>query len=537
MLQFSNPAALWILALIIPVILLYLLKRKRQDRIVPSTLLWKQVLDDTQAYTPFQKLRSNLLLLLQILIIVIFTALMAQPYFAGVTRHSRKWILILDHSASMEALDDKPNRFEAARKKIRETLSSIPPVDEVMLVSVASEASILQNFTLSHDAIERRLNELNTDDVAADWNQVLLVLKPLLRDSPKPGLWIASDFANFPSDRMGVLRFNPLPVGKTNDNIGITHAAIEASPQSLQEQLLYFQVKNFSSQQRSAEMQVQSNNDPLDAFEFLLQPNGIAEKTIRITITAPTQLKILLKPEDSFPIDNDFVLLTKPKAKVPVRLEIASPFLKHALEVLPAITTTLNGGIKISESMQSEPGIYFLSGRGDRMSSIVQWNQASAPMRFIDAGLWRISNYQVFAIPSGAQSLIETSEGSVGYMEDAGAKRRILLGFKIEDSNLPLLAGFPIFMANALNWIEEGIHPQMPTRTNRVFRKEGEILSRASYVNFADENESDLTPGKVESSSAQDSQITMVRQDFSTWFLLALLGVVMLEWWAFHHRG
>src|SRR6185295_8225811 len=108
MLQFSNPAALWILALIIPVILLYLLKRKRQDRIVPSTLLWKQVLEDTQAYTPFQKLRSNLLLLLQILIIVLFTALMAQPYFASLAKHSRKWILIIDHSASMEASDEKP---------------------------------------------------------------------------------------------------------------------------------------------------------------------------------------------------------------------------------------------------------------------------------------------------------------------------------------------------------------------------------------------------------------------------------------------
>jgi hypothetical protein len=198
---------------------------------------------------------------------------------------------------------------------------------------------------------------------------------------------------------------------------------------------------------------------------------------------------------------------------------------------------TSNDGIKIAESMQSGPGIYFLAGSDVRMSAIVQWNQASAPMRFIDAGLWRVSNYQVFTVPTDANSMIETSEGSVGYFEDTGTKRKVVLGFKIEDSNLPLFAGFPIFMANALNWIEEGIHPQMPTTTNQVFKKEGEISSGTSYVNFADENESNLTPGKVESSSAPDSQITMVRQDFSTWFLLALLGVVMLEWWAFHHKG
>jgi hypothetical protein len=171
------------------------------------------------------------------------------------------------------------------------------------------------------------------------------------------------------------------------------------------------------------------------------------------------------------------------------------------------------------------------------MSAIVQWNQAAAPMRFIDAGLWRISNYQIFTLPGGTQSLIETSEGPAGYSEEKGTNRRIILGFKIDDTNLPLLAGFPIFMANALSWIEEGIHPSMPSQTNREFKKEGELSSGAGYVNFADEKESDLTPGKFENRSAPETQVTMVRQDFSTWFLLALLGVVMLEWWAFHHKG
>jgi len=536
MLQFSNPAALWFLALIIPVLLLYLLKRRRQDRIVPSTLLWKQVLDDTQAYTPFQRLRSNLLLLLQILIIVLLTALLAQPYFAGASKQSRKWILIIDRSASMQATDEKPGRFEAAKAKLRETMNSIPPVDEVMLVAVASEASILQNFTFSHDEIKRKMAELETEDVAADWEQVVTILKPLLKDSPKPVVVVASDFANFPSNLQS-FSFNALPVGKPVGNIAITKAAIEDSAPGLQEQLLYFQLKNYSSERKLAEVELEANGDLLDAFEFTMEPNGSAEKTCRITLPAVTQLKIHLKPDDSFPLDNEFVLITRPRQQIPVRLEVANPFLKHALDVLPAVRVTREGSITISESQQQGPGIYFLQGQTEHMAPIVQWNQAAAPLRFIDAGLWRISNYQVLKIPGGAETLLETSDGIVAYLEDRGGKRQIILGFKLDDSNLPLLAGFPIFLQNALVWIEEGLQPRLPTVTTREHKKEGVISDGKGYVNFADENESDLVPAKIRTRSAAESRIATVRQDFSLWFLLALLTVVMLEWWAFHRKG
>jgi len=103
-------------------------------------MLWKQALEDTQAYTPFQKLRSNLLLLLQILMVVLFTALLAQPYFPQPSKQSRQWILAIDASASMQAEDEAPNRFEVAKKKLRTAMESIGPGDEVMLVAVASEA-------------------------------------------------------------------------------------------------------------------------------------------------------------------------------------------------------------------------------------------------------------------------------------------------------------------------------------------------------------------------------------------------------------
>jgi Ca-activated chloride channel homolog len=536
MVQFANPAALWFLSLTVPIVLLYLLKRRRLDKIVPSIMLWKQALEDTQAYTPFQKLRSNLLLLLQILTVVLFTALLAQPYFPRPSKQSRQWILVIDASASMQATDESPNRFEAAKKKLNEIMKSIGPADEVMLVAVASDASILQNFTLNHEMIRKKLGQFEAEDAAGEWEQTLLILKPLLKRSPKPTVVVASDFANFPLETMQTLNFEALQVGQAIENLGITRAVMEPLAETIQEQLLFFQLKNFSATARKVDVEIEQNTELLDAYELTLNPMEQGEKAVRVPVNTPTRFRIKLNPEDSFPLDNDFVLTANPRARIQMQLEVENPFLKRALQVLPAVEILPSASIKISNQLQDAAGIYFLPGKIPDVAAIVQWNQAASALRFVDAGLWRISNYQILHPPSGSQTILETSKGIVGYTQEIAARRRVVLGFQLEDTNLPLLAGFPIFIENATEWIHAGLHPERPTTTSRDYPQEGEIDSGKGYVNFADSRESELVPAKVQTRSRAETKASILRHDFSNWFLMALLTVIILEWWVFHRK-
>ena len=75
--SFLTPIALAFAASIPVVIVFYLLKRKRVVKLVSSTLLWQKFLAETQANAPFQRLRHNWLLILQLLLLVLVVLDMA----------------------------------------------------------------------------------------------------------------------------------------------------------------------------------------------------------------------------------------------------------------------------------------------------------------------------------------------------------------------------------------------------------------------------------------------------------------------------
>src|SRR5271155_5572200 len=110
--HFLNPIpALIGAALAIPALLvLYFLKLRRQPVDVPSTLLWRKAIQDLQVNAPFQKLRRNLMLLLQLLLIIALLLAWARPVLNYTPGAGQRSIILIDRSASMSATDSPNGR-------------------------------------------------------------------------------------------------------------------------------------------------------------------------------------------------------------------------------------------------------------------------------------------------------------------------------------------------------------------------------------------------------------------------------------------
>ena len=106
-------------------LLLYFLKLKRREQIISSTLLWKRAIQDLQVNAPFQRLRRNILLLLQLLALLAILLALGGPILALREGAGRRYVVLIDRSASMNATDVGPNRLAEAKKQAQVFIESL----------------------------------------------------------------------------------------------------------------------------------------------------------------------------------------------------------------------------------------------------------------------------------------------------------------------------------------------------------------------------------------------------------------------------
>ncbi len=151
---------------------LYFLKLRRREVVIPSTLLWKRAVQDLQVNAPFQKMRRNLLLLLQLLILAALLLAMARPTVQGSAAPGRRVVLLIDHSGSMSATDASPTRLDEAKRVALELIDTMVGAEAseegsasgAMVISFADRAKVLQPFTSDPSRLRAAVRSIEPTD-------------------------------------------------------------------------------------------------------------------------------------------------------------------------------------------------------------------------------------------------------------------------------------------------------------------------------------------------------------------------------------
>src|SRR6266536_4341710 len=161
------------------VVVFYLLKVRRHDEEVSSTFLWNDLIRDLAAHEPLQRLRWNLLLLLQLLALALLTFAVARPFSEQVGQKPVQAVLLLDGSASMQAKDVQPSRFSKAVDAARSTLLSLPENSLATAILVAAHPQVLVAATSDRRQVEKVLADATPSGAAADMREALLLARSL----------------------------------------------------------------------------------------------------------------------------------------------------------------------------------------------------------------------------------------------------------------------------------------------------------------------------------------------------------------------
>ena len=158
-------------------IILYFLKLRRRDLEISTTLLWKKSIQDLQANAPFQKLRRNLLLFLQLLALAGIIGALGQLQIKGQNVVGTKHVILIDRSGSMAAMDESDGRN--ARTRLEEAkLQAIALVeslgegnvfnksnaDEAMVIAFAGNGEVRQQFTSDKVALKNAIEAISLTD-------------------------------------------------------------------------------------------------------------------------------------------------------------------------------------------------------------------------------------------------------------------------------------------------------------------------------------------------------------------------------------
>lgn len=189
------PLAAAVAAIAIPtLVILYLLKLRRRDVEISTTLLWKKAVQDLQANAPLQKLRRNIMLLLQLVVLGALLFALAEPVMKSGSFKGQRHVILLDRSASMATLDSSPNtstptpRLEQAKKEALALVDSLrePGLfakatnatgDEAMIIAFDNAADVRQSFTSDKQKLRAAIEGVTQSDAPTSLGEAMRLAK------------------------------------------------------------------------------------------------------------------------------------------------------------------------------------------------------------------------------------------------------------------------------------------------------------------------------------------------------------------------
>ncbi len=472
------PAAL-AFSIIIPIILLlYFMRPRRQERVVGSTLLWQQALQDLQASRPWQRLRITPLLLLQLLAAIFIVLVLARPAIFTSSPISGDTIIILQASASMQATDVAPNRFQVAKNQISNLIDGLGPNDRLSLITMARTPLVLIANSSDQSQLQAALQRASVTNQDADLEQSLSLATSLAAGNSNVHVLIVGDGHVIAPDQQLQVPFpvEYLRIGTDAPNVALLALASRFVNGSL---VALAQVANYSHAQRSIPVELYADGRLVSVQTLTLAPGASSSLQWGPLPPATQFLHAQILSQDAMTVDHQAWAIAGGSMRGRVLLVTnGNKFLEAGLGLLSNVNLFETTPVKYADTgtfdltifdgfvphtlpsgdiffVNPPTGSYLFgkSGREVDVSQISAGNDSQGILQNVDLSDIHVLRYSHQLSPAlWAQPIIATNQTPLLVAGDNQNRRVAALGFDLHDSDFPLQPDFPIFIYNLVNW-------------------------------------------------------------------------------------
>lgn len=478
-----NPFALLLLALLPLLVLLYFLKLKRPIIKVPSTLLWRKVIEDMRVNSPFQKLRRSILLFAQILILLAVIFALARPLLKMRDSISDSLIVLVDNSASMSAMQpDGRTRLDAACREISDWVDHLERDAEMMVIVFNNRARMACSFTKNRRELKQAISAISPTDCSTDIEPALRLVKSIALARARPRLALFSDGAfKAPSGIDLPFEIDYRRMGEEASNLALTGLDVRRSINDRNRIEMFVAVENFATSVCSGSMSVFLDDCALDTKFFSAGPRESVSQIFEAMLPSGGEIRVQLDVRDALHCDNSaWKIILPPILRRVLVVGETAYFIERVLKAAPGVECRL---VTAEEAMAAPAGevmaviwncvpkpgiavannIYFGCAPDvpglmvkDPVESpdVSDWDNAHPLTRFIDFDNLVIGKAGLLKLPEAADVLLRSSRTPLIAMIENNGRALCVVGFDPMQSNWPLLVSFPLFLNNCLDLFE-----------------------------------------------------------------------------------
>lgn len=322
---FANPAGFWALLGILALIIIYLIRPKPRDMIIPSLMFFITDKGIARKKSFLERLLRNLVFLLQLIAITCLAFAITQPSMkTGYDTTAENTVIVLDVSASMQADERFEQAIDVAEKSLKGDISIILAEETPLVVLERGSGSKAKGI----------LDQLKPKDTTTNIGDAMLLSKDIL-DGAEGRVLVISDFIQTHGPDPNVVR-KILEADKAivdlvdvrsqpkKGNAGIVDMTVEKH-----NTVLY--IKNYGEEEKAVTVRVVNDDKEVKK----VSKTFLARSVDTISFETPpgvTEAEILDK--DDLDADNKVYISAPDKIELDVLLitNSVNTYLKYALE-------------------------------------------------------------------------------------------------------------------------------------------------------------------------------------------------------------
>jgi hypothetical protein len=471
--EFLNPSALFGLFALPLLLIPYLIRRKPRREVFSSLLLFMTGAERTSSRS-WGRINLPPIFFLQLLLLALLIFALSEPVFSV---RPTNIAVILDNSASMQALEDSKTRFVLAKERAGEIIDDLGAAGTVDLYVTAPGLAKLRPTPLAPAEAKSAVGTLAAYDLGDPPIDYDTALGQLARERKYERVYLITDHPA----RGQSAATRVISVGAPRDNRAVTAFDVQRSSLADARLQASVEVGNFSSQDEKLRVLLKSDGKTLMERQLVVS----AGKTATVAFEGFAEhgyYEAEIDGRDALPLDNRRSAVLPASHELKILAITPRPQAATSLRSIPGISVDVIApedyeksprtgyGLEIfhfsaPEALPQNPALFILPpessplvqlGAPTTNVNVSGWREPHVLTRYINFSLFRPPYARPLTPQIAGEVVIEITNGALVIAHERQSGRYLTVGFDplpyLGRGNLPM----SIFTLNFLDWFLQG---------------------------------------------------------------------------------